>query len=347
MHKRNLNIESIRIISMLMIVYHHFSIHSEWNMPEQLGLRSYLITVTGSFGKIGVILFVLITGYFFYKKQNTLSKIWKLNNLITFYTLTIFFLTLFWQSLEFQKLIVSLFPIIFEQYWFVTGYIILLLFQPLLNKYITKTSRKNKLTNLLLIFSCFYIPSFVGTIFQISPFFSPSVYLVFILIALLGDLIREYQSELKTAFFNYIVIIFFISLGLILAKPLITSFLQNHGVDYPFYLIDGTQSLNAILFSTSLFVIILNFSISNKLEKIIVFLSSTTFEIYLIHDNRILRPFIWNTLFKNSNFYWSSYLPLIVILEPLLVFIICALIAKTRQHTINFLNNKLISLKAR
>ncbi len=339
MSKRNLNIELIRIISMLMIVYHHFSIHTNWTMPEIMGVRKYYLQSLGHFGKIGVIIFILITGFFFIKKSSFLMKFLTLNNLVTFYTLSIFTISLSWSSFNQDIFVQSALPLVFNQYWFITGYIILLLFQPLVVRYLIETNREEKAKLFFLMILFFYLPTLFGFIFQIKKHFVPGVYLSFILIAFLGDLIREYQEELKTIYFKYIVFSFIFSLSLIQSRPFIVDFLASKEVVYPSFLFTGTQSLNAILFSFSLFVILLKIHIPSKLEALIIFISSVTFEVYLIHDNPIIRPILWNKIFHNSDFYWSNYLFIIALIEPLLVFMICVFIARARV----FLKNKVFS----
>lgn len=315
---------------MIMIVYHHFSIHTNWEFPEQLGLRKYLVLSVGNFGKVGVVLFILITGYFFYKQDFSIKKIFYLSNTIRFYSLLFFFLTLSILTFNYKNLMTSILPVIFSQYWFVTGYVILLVFQPFLKKYLSKTTRRKKLTNFLTLLAFFYLPGIFGFLFQIDSFFDPSLYFIFILIALLGDLIRVYEKELRTTHFKYIVLSFIMSLFLFQLRPFIVDFLEKYHLSYPEYLINDTKSLNTILFSLCLFIIILKINIPKKLTMPILFIAASTFEVYLIHDNPLIRSILWNDVFKNNQFYWSNYFPIIVILQPLLVFIICIFIAKLR-----------------
>ena len=330
MHKRNLNIELIRIVSMLLIVYHHFSVHTNWNFPEETGMRKYLILTVGNYGKGGVILFVLITGYFFSRQKFSFSKITQLNNTITFYTMSFFFISLFWLSFNWKTLLMSAFPLIFDQYWFVTNYLFLLLFQPIISVYMRQTKREDKLKYFLALLTFFYLPTVAGFIFQIGRHFTPNSYLVFLLAALLGDLIREYEKELKTTFYKYVLFGFSLSVLLLQTRHLIINFLDKHHWSYPNFMINETKSLNIILFSFSLFIILLKVKISSKISTLILFMSSVTFEIYLIHDNPLFRPFLWNQLLKNPDKYWSNSLFFIVILQPLVIFVICVLIAKLR-----------------
>lgn len=337
MSKRNINIELIRIISMLMIVFHHFTIHTNWNYPKEIGLRNYLILCIGNFGKIGVILFILISGYFFYKQNFSLKKLLHLNNNITFYTVTFFLISLLWSAFEFKKMIISVFPVIFDQYWFVTGYVILLLFQPLLKNYLNLTDRENKLKLLIIIIFFFYGPRLFGFIFQIDKNFKPSVYFLFIIIALIGDLIREYQKELQTIYFRYILLASLFSLSLLQFRPFIILLLDKSNWKYPDFFINGTESLNALLFSFCFFNLILKLSIDKRYNTLILYISSVTFEVYLIHDNPLIRSMLWNSIFQSGKFYWSSWLFIIVFIVPLIVFIACILIAKLKY----FISNKI------
>lgn len=77
---RNSNIELYRILSMLLIVAHHYVVNSGltsangpifaniWSLPSQF------LLLFGTFGKIGINCFVLITGYFMCKSQITAKK---------------------------------------------------------------------------------------------------------------------------------------------------------------------------------------------------------------------------------------------------------------------------------
>lgn len=344
MYKRNLNIEVIRIISMLMIVFHHFSIHTNWILPDDIGVRKYFVLTLGYYGKIGVILFILITGFFFYRQTFSLKKIFRLNNQVTFYALVLFFFSLIWEDFIKDRLIKSTFPIIFDQYWFVTGYVLLLLLQPLFKNYLSETPRQKKGKFFFIFTGLTYLPVYFGFIFQIERHFTPSTYLVFLLVVLLGDLIREYYDELTTTLFKYVICTFVFSLILIQNQYFIIQFLTKYELDYPGFIINGTESLNAILFSFSLFVIILKLSISPQLSKMILFISGVTFDVYLIHDNQNIRQLIWNKFFNSSDFYWSNKLFLIGILGPIFVFIACVFIArfkiflefKIKKHGLKF-----------
>lgn len=58
---RQSNIECLRILAMLLIVAHHFSVHGGGNFLEQFTTNYVWTEFISSGGKVGVNLFVLIT----------------------------------------------------------------------------------------------------------------------------------------------------------------------------------------------------------------------------------------------------------------------------------------------
>ncbi len=61
--KRNSNLELLRIIAMLLIVAHHFGIYAI-GYSNGNSLSDYYNAVFYSFGKVGVVLFMMISAYF-------------------------------------------------------------------------------------------------------------------------------------------------------------------------------------------------------------------------------------------------------------------------------------------
>lgn len=61
---RNNRIEFLRVLSMLMIVCHHAFIYRYEQLLGSETIGYTISSLLGAFGKIGVIIFVLISGYF-------------------------------------------------------------------------------------------------------------------------------------------------------------------------------------------------------------------------------------------------------------------------------------------
>ena len=85
----------------------------------------------------------------------------------------------------------------------------------------------------------------------------------------------------------------------------------------------------AYISSVLLFLIVLNtdFKVNDKIKKIIMFFSSSTFAVYIIHENPFVRNLLWNEMLNTSKFYFKyGYIYMIVVL--LIIYICCALIDK-------------------
>lgn len=81
--QRNSNFELLRIIAMYMIVLHHCTAHgvfSYWhnNITFLQNVNNFLCTFLSSGGKIGVTLFVLISGYFLSVKEFKIERLLKI-----------------------------------------------------------------------------------------------------------------------------------------------------------------------------------------------------------------------------------------------------------------------------
>ena len=77
--QRDSNIELFRVILMLLIIAHHFSLH--YVIKDGLPLSSFerlYILLIGAWGKVAVDCFVIITGYFMCKSRITAKKFAKL-----------------------------------------------------------------------------------------------------------------------------------------------------------------------------------------------------------------------------------------------------------------------------
>ena len=122
--KRNTNIEILRIISMVMIVFHHFAVHGDFSFENNMiSIPRLWIDLISMGGKIGVDVFVLISGYFLVNDNEKLfncRKILKFVGQVCFYSIGIYalFLMTHRTDLDMRSLIYSLFPITYSSYWF-------------------------------------------------------------------------------------------------------------------------------------------------------------------------------------------------------------------------------------
>ena len=141
MKSRMSNFELLRIICVILIIAHHYSVHGNW-LDKVCGLtfNNAIIDFLAIGGKIGVSCYLLITGYFSVKSTFNIKKIFKLVFEVLFYSIGIFIIFNLFNinilNIDSSIILKSFFPITYSLYWFITLYIILYIFSPYLNKLI-------------------------------------------------------------------------------------------------------------------------------------------------------------------------------------------------------------------
>lgn len=84
---RNSNLEILSIISMILILFHHFYYNNINLEYSNLKINQFINQFLSSVSKIGVNCFVLITGYFMIESKFKIEKLLKLYGQILFYSI--------------------------------------------------------------------------------------------------------------------------------------------------------------------------------------------------------------------------------------------------------------------
>lgn len=144
---------------MLFITLHHFSLWAQGGRSDYLIAHNHLWSAFWSlfylpFGDIGVYIFVMITGFYLGTKDITIKqsigKTLKVYVEVYFYSLLFLILALVQGPVKINKLWQSIMPVTFNQYWFISGYVILMLLVPFINRSLTNW-KKNQFVYLLII----------------------------------------------------------------------------------------------------------------------------------------------------------------------------------------------------
>ena len=137
---RNSSIELLRIIAMIMIIFHHFAIHGEFNWSASfVSIPRLWYNFIFMGGKIGVNIFVIISGYYLINNDRSifdLPKIVKFVGQVLFYSIVLFIIGIFafTGDVGVKSLIKACLPITFSHWWFASTYFMLLLIHPYINK---------------------------------------------------------------------------------------------------------------------------------------------------------------------------------------------------------------------
>lgn len=133
---RESNIELLRIIAMIMIIVHHFELFAGNSNIGNLSLNSYIEIALFSFGKLGVNIFVIISGYFLINSKFSTKKIFKLWMQILFYSVGIIGILKLLNivDINLKEMLKYFLPISYKKYWFASTYMYLYLMFPFLNR---------------------------------------------------------------------------------------------------------------------------------------------------------------------------------------------------------------------
>lgn len=312
---RQSNIELLRIICMVMILAHHFCVHSSFLYDVNvlsINRLWYEFLYTG--GKIGVNIFILITGYFSFRNVTLkMGKLFQFYFQIIFYSVVIYLIFLIFKLpvgddgnfvFTWRTLADTLLPVTSAQWWFVSGYFVIILISPFLNYFIHSISRTG-LKIVLIILGILYV--LIPTFYFDTSFFTSNwdrnPVLWFAFLYLLGAYYGKYGFRFN-AKPGILLLLFFGTCILTFGSTIIFDLV---GMNHPWFLTDSKnmymyemQSLPLLFASVCLFAAFLKIDIGS--HKFINFVSSVTFGIYLIHDNQLLRELLWKTIVRDTVF---------------------------------------------
>jgi len=324
---RNSNFELLRIICIVLIIAYHYFVHGFAMEFTSITINNLFLIALNWGGKVACNIFILITGYFMVDSNIKYKKIIKLILEMFFYSYVILIFAIIFDNLELNSsnILRSFIPIFYGN-WFLITYIQLYLLIPFINKIIHRLERRDNLKLILILILLFsIIPTFIS-----SAYYVPNNICNFIIMYLIGAYIRKNNPKILNNKANN-----FISMAVsILLLIVIILILYVFGIYLNSNLL--IEKITNITEMYSIFVIFCSISIFNFFRKInlqknvINYFSSSVLGIYLIHDNYIIRDYIWNKIFPNYDYINSNTLIVHFLLKVLAIFLVCLIIDKLR-----------------
>lgn len=354
---RNSNFELMRIVSMFFIVIYHIIIHGKL-LENSHGTTHFVLYIILAICIVHVNSFILVTGYFQCKSKLKLTKVIQLNNSIWFYTVSIvlFFIIVKGNTFNSIELLKTFLPISYNDYWFLTNYLILYLISPILNTVINNIDEKKfKRIIVLLLFIDSILPTLTNSSF-FNVTLGYSLY-HFIFLYFVGAFLRNYPIEdwyifkktSKKALQLISLFIFFLMAFINIINQSASKELLNM---HPIIAEVGIIFSNSFIAYNNPLVIIqtiaffIFFSTLNLKNTFINYISTGTIGIYLIHDNNNIRNVLYKFLGFNGNNY--SVMILVNILGcAILIFISCLIIELIRKFIFKLIYNTKIAKKNR
>ena len=333
--QRNSSFELLRIISMFLIIMHHFSVHGTFNNDSIFSFEKIGNEILLSGGKIGVNVFVLIGSYFLIGKNFNIKRPIKIVLNVMFYSYAVLFIALLlnWPVLSLGHIVSSIIPVP-KSYWFANYYILLLLCTPALNILVNSFTKK-QYQNALMFLTTIWV--LIPTFFLDTMGYSPLA--LFVYLYLVAGYIKKFPNKILENK-KGVLIFFFVSLTLTILSIYCLNFL---GIRYQMALLHSDfflyeNKLLTITNSISLFLVFRNIEI--KSNNIINFVAGSMFGVYLIHDNTMVREVLWKYVDSDKIEGGLNFL-LYGILVSLVVFIGCTFIDLLRRLTLDKCIDKL------
>lgn len=338
MSKRNIGLDALKVVAMLMIVCLHWLLKGNaLESSNQLYNFSWLIYL---FCVGAVNMYVLISGYFLYDKQMNLKKILKLEKQILFYSILAFLIyILLGNTVSKMDIIHSFFPTISKTYWFNTIYILLFMLSPFLNILISNLNKKQHFLLLLLLIVFFSLFDLVfPSNFLLATTCSYEI-IWFVCLYFTATFIKKYFDDIKGKKYLiiYIIISIMLCIGVLLSESLLNKFNLSNSINNHLY---NYNSIFVFISSVSLFIYFKGLKIKSKdLSKCISYLSPLTFGVYLIHDNFLTVRMLYNSFFKSINYtnYGMFRFLFVLILEVFVIFGSCIIIEHFRRKLFDYI----------
>lgn len=287
-------------------------------------------------GKFGVNLFILITGYFMCTASFRAAKLLSLLAKCFTYSVGCYLiLSAIANTFSVTELISSCFPVITNEYWFITAYVGVYLLCPYINQlfHAMDSIQRTKLTVLLTVMLS-VIPTFTLQATWTSNF----VWLAYLY--WVGAYIRMHLAEKikKSRLLLPIGLALFIAIAL---SCVIIDY-ASHSIPVLSYNIGHFRNMSSfplLLSSVLIFVWFGNISINGNSKYIppILMLAKGAFAVCLIHENPYVKTLLWGEWISELSPTGIMYLPFAILFSAL-VYILCAVIDMVVNNLLNRIN---------
>lgn len=328
---RDSRFELIRIISILLIIFYHITLYSgiKFN-TDPLSPNLIINIMFGIWGKVGVILFVIISSWFLLDKDKNDSqkiikmcfKIWLTSILLLFVFYIFKLVPIDFKTISKEVLTPFYYNGYKGNYYFITVYIVFYLLTPYMNILIKNLNDKQLRKILLIMLVSVSLYNFVYE--NIGSHLYEFVFIYFATAYLKRNKNNHLKQKSKLLFVvSYLTIV----ISIISLKYIA----DNYNCKYLYDIISRFYSRDYFLLhllSFSLFYMIL--SLKPFVSKTLNTLSKHTLGVYIISDNLLLRQngnsFLFKTLFKSYSYINSWYYALYLLVEITLIFVVCTII---------------------
>lgn len=341
--KRSSNIELLRIISMLMIVASHATQHAglgDWQIiSNPININLIATYILGSYGQLGVIIFIIISSWFLCDKDGIhVKKAVHLYLQTMLCSVAIFFVVKFFnfEPVGTKEFIKTFLTPVYGGYWFIRSYLIFYLLVPFLQNYLKKAEEKQ--VERLFVALTIFIPV-LRFFFFVEEFGNVGDFIyIFIAVYCLkkrpGNFLEKHAKILSAAL---LVLMWTTMLAMIFA---------GHRINFPntkavLVHIFAYRNIFLMILAMCVFYVFKN-NVKIKYSKTVNAVAGTTLGVYIFHENPLFRSYGEKGLRETAllfehwlkigvHFEQDRFYPLYFIVCVVGVFAVCSLLEFARQ----------------
>jgi len=349
--KREINLELLRILAMLMVISLHYlgkgntmAMGIAAVLPSDGNFLNEILAWTleaASYAAVNI--YIMISGYFLINAAARSEKIFKIFVQVLFYSIGVFLIFKLggFYPQEFDDRYhrsIMLFPVSSQHYWFASIYLLFYTLAPFLALGLRKLEKKQMfgLVLILLIIAGRTLKYILPNMVMVEPDGYGIIWMVVLFVV--AAYIRRFVPVNTKKRWLYLGIFFLSVIATVSGTFLLAAVNRStgHFKDFLEYLY-GYNSPTVIVSGISLFLFFRTIHIKeNFFGKIILFLAPLTFGIYLLHEHFLLRD-LWVTFWKVPEAYQTPYFILHFAGVVLAVFLIGALVEWIRKTLFDLL----------
>lgn len=315
---------------MFLIVWHHYGgekeIQFDRGSEHYLWLNEFFIRSMETTGKIGVSIFLLLTGYFQNGraiKTSSIARTWFQTVCWSYILAGVWYMCDKDPYLRGPKII--FFPVVKRNYWFVTTYISVACFSGWIAAICRNATPAQYVTGLVSMFvmmSLITWPMFVG--------FCNTQWFMFVIA--LGGFMRRFKSKLEWITMKMLVISL-IAVSAVVYGSIYWCLFKDF--QWP----NRHGGPNALVRENwcpaSLFMGVILMMMTERSKKftcpLINRISGLTLGVYLIHEHCLVRTEIWSVMCHAVRFRDNALMPLIAVAQVVIVYTVCSFMEFIRQ----------------
>ena len=324
---RQSNLELFRIISMLLIVAHHYVVNSGLTaadgpiVADMLSARSLFLITFGAWGKVGINCFMFITGYFMCKSKLTSRKYVKLLGEVMFYKIVLYFVFLALGVIAFspKDFVLKMLPVDSVSDMFTSSFLIFYLLIPFLNILINHLT---ELQHIKLIILCCFTYVVLGCIPVITVVMNYVTW--FTVLYFISSYIRLYPKKIfnKTCLWGILSIA---SVAISVVSIIVLAYIGNkRGAVLSYWFLYDSNKILAVIVAFSAFMFFKNVRI--PYSKFINTVAASCFGVLLLHASSVTREWLWYDVVDSIGAYSSKYMYIYAIGTVLAIFVVCTVI---------------------